>query len=70
MIATAPRVPYLFTLQRDVMVRYAWYQNKIRHDVFVQGLKENFDDIVFATGSGGTGAGLVLANYLSNSRLR
>jgi len=35
-----------------------------------QGILENFDDIVCATGSGATAEGLALANYLTGSKLR
>jgi len=31
---------------------------------------EQFDDLVIATGSGGTGTGLAVANYLTGSKLR
>ena len=35
-----------------------------------QDLYENFDDVVVATGSGGTISGLAVANYLTGSRIR
>ncbi|XP_046543189.1 bifunctional D-cysteine desulfhydrase/1-aminocyclopropane-1-carboxylate deaminase, mitochondrial-like [Haliotis rubra] len=35
-----------------------------------QGVLEKFDDIVFTCGSGGTAAGLSIANYLTGSELR
>ncbi|XP_071162953.1 uncharacterized protein [Mytilus edulis] len=39
-------------------------------EMISQGLLEDFDDIVFACGSGGTAAGLSIANYLNQSKLR
>ena len=33
-------------------------------------MAEQFDDLVIATGSGGTGIGLAVANYLTGSKLR
>lgn len=38
--------------------------------VFSQGVLERFDDIVYTTGSGGTGEGLAIANHLTGSNLR
>ncbi|KAL8580934.1 hypothetical protein ACOMHN_039634 [Nucella lapillus] len=35
-----------------------------------QGVTEQYDDLVFPCGSGGTAAGLAIANYLSGSNLR
>lgn len=35
-----------------------------------QGLLEQYDDIVFACGSGGTAAGLAIANYLNQSTIK
>lgn len=35
-----------------------------------QGVLDNFDDIVFACGSGGTASGLSIGNYLTGSKLR
>ncbi|KAH3841240.1 hypothetical protein DPMN_114699 [Dreissena polymorpha] len=35
-----------------------------------QGVLEDYDDIVFATGSGGTASGLAIGNYLTGSKLR
>ena len=35
-----------------------------------QGVAEQYDDIVFATGSGGTASGLSIANYLTGSKLK
>lgn len=35
-----------------------------------QGVCENFDDLIFATGSGGTAAGMAIGNYLTGSKLR
>jgi len=35
-----------------------------------QGVLENFDDIVFACGSGGTATGLAVGNFLTGSKLR
>lgn len=35
-----------------------------------QGLHSNFDDVVVATGSGGTLAGLAIANYLTGKKVR
>ena len=37
---------------------------------FSQGALSDFDDLVFACGSGGTAAGLSIANYLTGSKLR
>ncbi|CAC5418368.1 dcyD [Mytilus coruscus] len=39
-------------------------------EMISQGVLEDFDDIVFACGSGGTAAGLSVANYLNQSKLR
>ena len=36
----------------------------------MQGVLDNFDDIVVAIGSGGTTCGLALANYLTGSKLK
>ena len=38
-------------------------------DIF-QGVLEDYDDLVFACGSGGTAAGLSIANYLTGSKIR
>ena len=38
--------------------------------IFLQGLFSDFDDIVLATSSGGTFAGLAIANYLTGEKLR
>lgn len=35
-----------------------------------QGVLHDYDDIVFACGSGGTAGGLAIANYLTGSKLR
>ena len=35
-----------------------------------QNLLENFDDIVIAVGSGGSAAGIAIANYLTGSKLK
>ena len=35
-----------------------------------QNLLENFDDIVMTAGSGGTAAGIAIANYLTGSKLK
>lgn len=35
-----------------------------------QGLLDNFDDVVVASGSGGTAAGLAVANHLTGSKLK
>ncbi|KAL4227590.1 hypothetical protein ACF0H5_013033 [Mactra antiquata] len=39
-------------------------------ELLSQGLHEQFDDIVFACGSGGTAGGLAIANYLTGNKLR
>lgn len=39
-------------------------------EMMSQGLLENYDDIVFACGSGGTAAGLAIANYINQSRIK
>ncbi|CAH1783589.1 unnamed protein product [Owenia fusiformis] len=39
-------------------------------ELLSQGVADNFDDIVFACGSGGTAAGLCIANYLTGSKLK
>jgi hypoxanthine phosphoribosyltransferase len=36
----------------------------------MQGVMDNFDDIVVAIGSGGTACGLALANHLTGSKLK
>ena len=38
--------------------------------MFMQGATEEFTDIVFACGSGGTAEGLAAANLLSGSKMR
>jgi len=35
-----------------------------------QNLLENFDDIVITVGSGGSAAGIAIANYLTGSKLK
>ena len=35
-----------------------------------QNLLESFDDIVITVGSGGSAAGIVIANYLTGSKLK
>ncbi|XP_070172824.1 uncharacterized protein [Littorina saxatilis] len=39
-------------------------------ELMQQGALDNFDDLVFACGSGGTATGLALGNYLTNGKLR
>ncbi|XP_033760439.1 putative D-cysteine desulfhydrase 1, mitochondrial isoform X2 [Pecten maximus] len=39
-------------------------------ELISQGLFDQFDDIVFACGSGGTAAGLAISNHLTGSRIR
>jgi len=39
-------------------------------ELIKQGIFSNYDDVVVATGSGGTLAGLAIANYLTGERLR
>ena len=41
-------------------------------DIFYmfQNLLENFDDIVITVGSGGSAAGIAIANYLTGSKLK
>ena len=36
----------------------------------MQGVLENFDDIVMPVGSGGTVCGVAIANYLTGSKLK
>lgn len=38
--------------------------------IMFQNLLENFDDIVMTVGSGGTAAGIAIANYLTGSKLK
>ena len=38
--------------------------------VLCQGLHQQFDDVVMAIGSGGTLAGMAIANYLTGSKIR
>ncbi|KAK2166068.1 hypothetical protein NP493_1335g00002 [Ridgeia piscesae] len=40
------------------------------NELLTQGVPEQFDDIVFACGSGGTADGLALGNYLTKSKLK
>lgn len=35
-----------------------------------QNVMENFDDMIFACGSGGTASGLSVSNYLLGSKIR
>lgn len=42
----------------------------ISNDGVFQNVMENFDDMVFACGSGGTASGLSVSNYLLGSKLR
>ena len=37
---------------------------------FLQGVHENFDDVVIAVGSGGSAGGLAIANYLTGSKIK
>ena len=39
-------------------------------ELIQQGALNDYDDIVFACGSGGTAGGLAIANYLTGSKLR
>lgn len=36
----------------------------------LQGVQEDFDDVVIAVGSGGSAAGLAIANHLTGSKLK
>ena len=36
----------------------------------LKGLHDHFDDIVVTSGTGGTTAGIAIANYLTGSKLR
>ena len=38
--------------------------------LLLQGLHDQFDDVVVAIGSGGTLCGLAIANYLTGSKLK
>ena len=40
------------------------------YSVLLQGVLENFDDIVTTIATGGSAAGLAIANYLTGSKLR
>ena len=42
----------------------------IENSFFFQNLLENFDDIVITVGSGGSAAGIAIANYLTGSKLK
>ena len=44
--------------------------NKQRVKYISQGVLEDYDDLVFASVSGGTAAGLSIANYLTGSKIR
>ena len=46
------------------------YEREIIENSFFQNLLENFDDIVIIVGSGGSAAGIAIANYLTGSKLK
>ena len=48
----------------------AWGYIEAFDEMMQQGLAENFDDVVVACGSGGTAAGLAIANFLLGSPVR
>ena len=37
---------------------------------YIQGVHQNFDDVVIAVGSGGSAGGLAIANYLAGSKIK
>ncbi|XP_065898951.1 uncharacterized protein [Dysidea avara] len=47
-----------------------WGYIEAFRELLDQGVAEQYDDIVFATGSGGTASGLSIANYLTGSKLK
>ena len=47
-----------------------WGYIEAFRELLEEGVPSKFDDIVVATGSGGTICGLAVANYLSGSRIR
>lgn len=38
--------------------------------VLLQGVLDDFDDLILAVGSGGSAAGLAIANYLTGSKIK
>ena len=50
------------------MERYRSDFRELLH--YLQGLLENFTDIAFACGSGGSAAGIGIANYLTGGKLK
>ncbi len=57
---------WLQDLQRIPLILQVHYYQVISP----QGLFDRFDDIVMAAGTGGTVAGLAIANYLTGSKVR
>ena len=52
-------------------IRYGTYNyNKLGVKYISQGVLEDYDGLVFACRSGGTAAGLSIANYLTGSKIR
>lgn len=48
----------------------SWGYIETFHELMDEGALENFDDIVVATGSGGTICGLAIANYLTGLKIK
>lgn len=61
--------PYLIPVGGSNSVGTWGYIEAFR-EMMEQGVLENFDDIVLATGSGGTLGGIVIGNYLTGSKVK
>ena len=55
---------------RFLEVKFSIYLNRRVFVMLFQGALDDYDDLVFACGSGGTAAGLSIANYLTGSKMR
>eukprot|EP00041_Stephanoeca_diplocostata_P032088 m.1017693 g.1017693 ORF g.1017693 m.1017693 type:complete len:401 (+) comp24084_c0_seq50:137-1339(+) len=63
LITTESKNPYIIPVGGSNCVG-VWGYLEAYNELLEQGLRERFDDIVLATGSGGTAAGLAIANAL------
>ena len=57
-------------LKHTIISIYVKIQWLLHEQSLFQGVLEQFDDLVFACGSGGTADGLALGNYLTGGKLR
>ena len=61
--------PYVIPLGGSNTVG-TWGYIEAFQELVTQGVLENFDDIVVATGSGGTICGLAVGNYLTGMKVK